>query len=85
MVCVDSLREVATWSKWVTEWSCHLFSDTGDLDELHEFAAKIGVKRGWFQDDERLPHYDLTAGKRQFAVKQGAVYRSVKSVLKARL
>ncbi len=82
MVCVDSLREVRTWSKWVVNWSCHLFSDDNNLDELHEFAAKIGLKRSWFQDDGRLPHYDLTAGKRQFAVKEGAAFRSVKDVLK---
>ena len=35
----------------------HLVSDL-NLEELHLFAKKIGLKRHWFQD-KRLPHYDL--------------------------
>lgn len=30
-----------------------------DIDALHELAAKIGLKREWFQDHPRHPHYDL--------------------------
>lgn len=38
--------------------SCHLTADT--LDELHAFAAKIGLKRSWFQVSKSgIPHYDL--------------------------
>ena len=33
----------------------HLVSDIS-LEELHRFAASIGLKRRWFQGD----HYDLT-------------------------
>ena len=37
----------------------HLIADS--LDELHAFAAKIGLKRYWFQDAKKLhPHYDIT-------------------------
>ena len=43
----------------------HLVSDNS-LDELHEFAQKIGLKRKWFQD-KRLPHYDITS-KRIFKI-----------------
>lgn len=50
--------------------SCHLVADT--LDELHAFAAKLGLKRAWFQP-ARYPHYDLNAGRREKAVKLGAV------------
>jgi hypothetical protein len=53
--------------------SCHLGADT--LEELHEFAARLGLKRGWFQGG-RLPHYDLTPNKRAQAVRLGAVSMS---------
>ena len=48
------------------EW-CHLIADTDE--ELHEFAAKIGMLRYWFQGD----HYDLTPKRRAAAVAAGAV------------
>ncbi len=31
------------------------------------------MKREWFQDDERLPHYDLNERRRAVAVAAGAV------------
>jgi hypothetical protein len=41
----------------------HLISDH-DIEELHAFARKIGLKKEWFQDkrnkDFYYPHYDLT-------------------------
>ncbi len=36
----------------------HLVADT--LDELHKFAQAMGLKREWFQNHRRHPHYDLT-------------------------
>jgi hypothetical protein len=30
-----------------------------DEKELHAFAKKIGLKREWFQDKHRIPHYDI--------------------------
>lgn len=51
------------------QW-CHMWSD--DLDALHALAAKIGLKREWFQNNGRLPHYDLTPNKRAAALKAGA-------------
>jgi len=50
---------------------CHLTADT--VDELHAFAARLGLKRAWFQDHSRHPHYDLTPGKRAQAVRMGAI------------
>lgn len=41
-------------------------------DGLYEFANKIGMRREWFQD-KKLPHYDLTAKRRQLALSKGAV------------
>ena len=53
--------------------SCHLFSDSLDLAELHAIAAAIGMRRAWFQDKHRAPHYDLTPSRRAVAVAAGAV------------
>lgn len=50
--------------------SCHLFTD-GEIEELHLFAEKIGMKRAWFQN-HRIPHYDLTPQRRRVAVAAGA-------------
>lgn len=60
-----------------SEWS-HLTADT--RDELHEFAARLGLKRAYFQtgtergDDSPSPfwHYDVTKGKRFQAIRLGA-------------
>lgn len=55
--------------------SCHLTITPGEpLDELHAFAAKIGMKREWFQADKTCPHYDLTPARRAAALKVGAVF-----------
>lgn len=52
--------------------NCHLFTDSDDLADLHAMAARIGMKRAWFQD-ERVKHYDLTPSRRAAAVAAGAV------------
>lgn len=52
--------------------SCHMMTD-GDLEELHRFAERIGLRRAWFQGhNPRHPHYDLTPSKRAQAVRLGA-------------
>lgn len=45
----------------------HLIADTEE--ELHAFAAKLGLKREWWQGD----HYDIAKGVRAEAVKLGAI------------
>lgn len=50
---------------------CHMFADS--LDELTAMADRIGLRRAWFQDDARLPHYDLVPSKRALAIRCGAV------------
>jgi Protein of unknown function (DUF4031) len=54
-----------------TVW-CHLTADTPD--ELHAFARRLGLRRSWFQhpDDTRW-HYDITAPKREAALRMGAL------------
>jgi hypothetical protein len=51
------------------EW-CHLVADS--LDELHSFAAKLGLRRSWFQSKTRYPHYDVTTSVRTRAIALGA-------------
>lgn len=55
--------------------SCHMYADAEG--ELHAMAARIGLKRAWFQADPRLPHYDLTVGRRALAVARGAAEHSL--------
>lgn len=66
MVYVDGLH---SW--WKGRLWCHMFADS--LDELHEFASRLNLRRDWFQPDLRLPHYDITATRRAKAVKLGAI------------
>lgn len=40
-----------------------------DENELHDMAARIGVKRKWYQGD----HYDVCKEAREKAIKLGAV------------
>ena len=66
-VWVDPLKD---WG-WNLGPSCHLLADT--REELHQFAARIGMQRRWFQDHPRLWHYDLTASRRAEAIRLGAI------------
>lgn len=70
-VYVDSLLACIPNQQWRWNKSCHLIADT--LDELHAFAARLGLRRAWFQSDARLPHYDLNESRRAKAVVLGAV------------
>jgi uncharacterized protein DUF4031 len=65
-VLVDELREYPHARVPFRHW-CHLVSDT-DYDELHAFAAKLGIPRSRFQGD----HYDLPTHLRERAVELGA-------------
>jgi hypothetical protein len=55
-----------------THW-CHLTADTER--ELHEFAARLGLRRSWYQRKGANDvgwHYDVTPNKRAQAVRLGA-------------
>ena len=74
-VYVDPLFNTAPYRKsenerWNWRQACHLVADTEE--ELHAFAARLGLKRAWFQA-KSSPHYDLTANKRAQAVRMGAI------------
>lgn len=63
--------------------SSHMTADT--LDELHAMAARIGMKRAWFQDHPLAPHYDLTEQKRVRAMVAGAVFVPCREQARRRL
>lgn len=83
-VYVDDALIPARVGRWDSRWS-HLIADT--REELHAFAAKLGLNRRWFQDPCRPGkalvaepgsraaenwHYDLTESKRRQAIALGA-------------
>jgi len=49
----------------------HLLAD--DLDELHAFAARLGLPREIFQDLRSGAHYDVDARTRERALAMGAI------------
>ena len=57
----------------------HLIADS--IDELHEFAKEIGLKREWFQDNEKHPHYDIWGVMVKRAIKKGAIVVSSKEII----
>jgi hypothetical protein len=57
----------AIW-RWRGRRWAHLASDRSH-DELHAFAARLGLRREWFQGD----HYDVPSEIRARALALGAV------------
>jgi hypothetical protein len=66
VVMVDELREYPDVDLPFTRW-CHMAGDAG-FEELHAFAARLGIPRHRFQGD----HYDLPPHFRERAVALGA-------------
>jgi hypothetical protein len=83
VVMVDELRPWPTTIRCFREGSCHL-TVQGSLETLHQFAAKIGLQRDWFQP-KSTPHYDLTASKRKKALAAGAIFIPGREQAKARI
>lgn len=60
----------------------HLASES--IDDLHDFARRIGLKREWFQNNSRHPHYDITARWRfNRALDAGAILVSSREIVAA--
>lgn len=70
-----TVDELVVWShakhRCFKDGSSHLMADT--LEELHAFAARLGLRRTWFQP-RSSPHYDLSPAKRARALELGAVF-----------
>lgn len=65
-VYVDHARISWRGKQW-----CHLVADT--VEELHEFASRLGLRPEWFQRKTLYPHYDVTVSVRERALRLGAV------------
>lgn len=72
-VYVDPLEDFGWVLRGRRVQSCHMFTDTVELDELHRIALAIGMRLSWFQDKKSCPHYDLTPSRRAAAIAAGAV------------
>ena len=79
-VYVDPLYHHGGSKNFPWTHSCHMYADT--LDELHAMASKIGMRQSWFQDNPKLPHYDLVGERRKKAVTLGAVEVSFREMVK---
>jgi len=82
MVYVDELQWWPTPIRCFQAGSCHLTAD--DIDELHAFARRLGLKRAWFQP-RSSPHYDLTPKRRERALELGAVFVPAREQARKRL
>jgi len=62
----------AIWEWRGLKWA-HLLAD--DTDELHRFAARLGIHRSSYQGPPKtsVPHYDLTGFERRRAIAAGAI------------
>jgi hypothetical protein len=65
-VYVDDAVTLWRGARWA-----HLMADT--LEELHAFAARLGMPRRAFQNRTSGAHYDVTAAMREQAIALGAV------------
>jgi hypothetical protein len=75
-VYVDDAFVEGEWGKWTG--GGHMQADTPE--ELHEFAARLGLRREWFQGRPNRPerdHYDVTRAKRDLAIYLGAIPETV--------
>lgn len=73
-VYVDPLTQyyIRPGSRWRYGRSCHLVADTDE--ELRAFAtALLGMKGTWYQPGPSFGHFDLTARRRDDAIRLGAI------------
>ncbi len=86
-VYLDDWRQPAMLGHLADRWS-HLVADTED--ELHEFAARLGMRRAWFQYKASRPHhghYDVPERWRDQVLAEGAVpvsWRELGQMVRAR-
>ena len=80
MILVDELRRYEKAPITSTRW-CHMVTDADTFDELHHFAAQLGLRREWFQGD----HYDITSRRRGEALRLGAVSVTSRELVVRRL
>lgn len=75
MIYVDDARILKHGHAWF-----HLMADS--IQELHEFAARIGLPVRAFHNGARHPHYDVTASQRRRALHCGATPISARDAVR---
>src|SRR5262249_20040206 len=58
----------------------HMVSDAS-LEELHQFAESLGLRREWFQE-KSIPHYDLTGGGYDLGLERRAKLVSSREIVR---
>ena len=84
MILVDPIRKYDTGPRGWPYW-CHMATDNladSGLEELHAFAQTLGLRREWFQNHPRHPHYDLPPERRALALEMGAMPVSSKELVR---
>lgn len=69
-VYVSTMKVSIKSKQWPYSHYCYLIADS--VDELHQFAVGLGLKREWFQA-KSMPHYDLVFGMRAAVRRAGAI------------
>jgi hypothetical protein len=80
MIYVDAITHYPDCALPYKDW-CHMATDS-DIAELHHMAARLGLRRAWFQNKPTHPHYDLTPAKRAQAIRLGAQAVSTHELLR---
>ncbi|SCX72795.1 DUF4031 domain-containing protein [Variovorax sp. EL159] len=75
MIYVDDAKVLKHGYAWF-----HLVADS--IQELHEFAASIGLSARAFHRGARHPHYDVTANQRRRALQHGATAISARDAVR---
>jgi Protein of unknown function (DUF4031) len=52
MIYVDAIQHYPDCTLHYKRW-CHMATD-GSLSELHQMAAKLGLRRAWFKTSQRI-------------------------------
>ncbi|MEP7343417.1 MAG: DUF4031 domain-containing protein [Acidobacteriota bacterium] len=80
-ILIDSFHNGARgpWRYWHRRCG-HLVSDHS-IEELHQFAEGLGLRREWFQR-KSVPHYDLTGEHYELAIERGAILVSSREIVR---
>jgi len=61
----------------------YFMTSNESLEELKEFARKLGLRREWLKTEGNLPRFEIVPSFRARAIQMGAIPASVKELLKA--
>jgi hypothetical protein len=73
--------DAAEWKKSPTGRKSYAHMVADSLEELHEFAIRIGVKKHFFHRSKTAPHYDITSEQHVVAIAHGAKLVDSREVL----